>query len=646
MRTAEHGEVAELVKDLRRQATLLEADLTRRAAEQDVHARLRAEYDGARQAKRTATGYTEWLAGRVSQAAAAWVLATVFVRYCEDNELIEWPFIAGPGERLIDAEERHEAFFRDNPRLNDRDWLLAAFDHLAATNDTVAGLFDRRHNPLWDITPSYEAAGALLAFWRRRSSDGETRWHFDGWDTRFLGDVYQDLSEHARKTYALLQTPEFVEEFILDLTLTPAIEEFGLDGLRTIDPTCGSGHFLLGIFHRILGQWQQAAPGKDDWELIRWSLGSVHGVDKNPFAVSIARFRLMLAVYTAAGVKRLDQAPVFPINVAVGDSLIHGRGAPRLQKDHTGLFDLEDGEGPKEHTYTTEDVDEFTPVDLLGRGSYHVVVGNPPYITVKDQDENRSYRARYHACSGKYALSVPFAQRFFQLAIKTGGDDLRAGFVGQITANSFMKREFGKKLIEQFFPTVNLTDVIDTSCAFIPGHGTPTVILVGRNHLPRKSKAIRAVLGVRGEPSQPDDPATGKVWQAIIAQLDNPGVSSEWVSVEDADRQRFSRYPWSLSGGGASGALDELNRSPKKISDIIDGPIGFASFSGVDDAFYLTGDLQARLRTPAHLRRPIVTGEDIRDWTFGETLIAIVPYSNEGQLIPVDLSQPWGQHLW
>ena len=48
------------------------------------------------------------------------------------------------------------------------------------------------------------------------------------WDTRFLGDLYQDLSEEARKKYALLQTPVFVEEFILDRTLDPAIEEFGL----------------------------------------------------------------------------------------------------------------------------------------------------------------------------------------------------------------------------------------------------------------------------------------------------------------------------------------------------------------------------------------------------------------------------------
>lgn len=39
-----------------------------------------------------------------------------------------------------------------------------------------------------------------------------------GWAPGFLGDLYQDLSEQARKDYALLQTPEFVEEFILDRT--------------------------------------------------------------------------------------------------------------------------------------------------------------------------------------------------------------------------------------------------------------------------------------------------------------------------------------------------------------------------------------------------------------------------------------------
>ena len=37
-----------------------------------------------------------------------------------------------------------------------------------------------------------------------------------------------------------------------------------------------------------------------------------------------------------------------------------------------------------------------------------------------------------------------------------------------ITANSFMKREFGKKLIEEFFPKIDLTHVVDTSGALHP----------------------------------------------------------------------------------------------------------------------------------------------------------------------------------
>ncbi len=53
---------------------------------------------------------------------------------------------------------------------------------------------------------------------------------------------------------------------------------------------------------------------------------------------------------------------------------------------------------------------------MLKPGRYDVVVGNPPYITVKDKKLNALYRELYASCVGKYALSVPFAEKFFQLA--------------------------------------------------------------------------------------------------------------------------------------------------------------------------------------------------------------------------------------
>ncbi|WOX21230.1 BREX-2 system adenine-specific DNA-methyltransferase PglX [Streptomyces solicathayae] len=626
---------AALLKDLRKQVTVLEDDLRARTDSVDeFRADLEREYEAARESKRTAATYGAWRDERVTQAAAGWVLATVFVRFCEDNGLIEDPYIAGPGERLADAEDRQAAFFREHPELNDRDWLVAGFESLAGSHEAVAGLFERRHNPLWELSPSYEAATRLLGFWRERGADGEIVHVFadDELDTRFLGDLYQDLSEHARKTYALLQTPEFVEEFILDLTLEPAVEEFGLDpawkhkpvgwkgddpivrGLRCIDPACGSGHFLLGMFSRLLEKWRAAEPGTDDWELVRRSLESVHGCDKNPFAVAIARFRLLVAALKACGERRLSAAPAFPINVAVGDSLLHGRGVESVTEtlfgDEEGMF-----------AYRTEDVREYVEkVDLLGRGTYHVVVGNPPYITVKDKQENENYRKAYDACAGTYALSVPFVQRIFELAVRGKGMQ-PAGFTGQITANSFMKREFGKKLIEEYFVSgrvgVTLTHVVDTSGAYIPGHGTPTVILAGRNSLPSEKGVIRAVLGVRGEPDQPSVASEGLVWQAIREQIGRPGSESEWVSVADAPWMTYTKHPWSLSGGGAGELAERITRSCRPLRTRIETPIGRAIRAGADEAFMRP--LRPTLRTVLDRRalRPLMIGEVVRDWAAG-----------------------------
>ena len=129
-----------------------------------------------------------------------------------------------------------------------------------------------------------------------------------------------------------------------------------------------------------------------------------------------------------------------------------------------------------------------------------------------------------------------------------------------ITANSFMKREFGKKLIEEFFPKIDLTHVIDTSGAYIPGHGTPTVILFGRSRKP-VGETVRAVLGIKGEPSTPEDPAQGLVWQSIVKQIDMANAQDEYTSTADVPRTTFASHPWSIGGGGAA----DLKRADRRV---------------------------------------------------------------------------------
>lgn len=322
-----------LLEDLKQQVKAVETDLGKQVKVVAEGERLRAEYDRARKLGRTAATWNSWLDERVTQVAVAWVLGTVFVRFCEDNGLIPEPYLTAPeGDRRDLALARFEEYVARSDDPTYRGWLEQAFEELGAGQ---AGrlLFDRQHNPLFQIPLSHDGARELVDFWRARDEGGVLVHDFTdaleedgdgtrGWDTRFLGDLYQDLSEAARKTYALLQTPEFVEEFILDRTMDPAVREFGYEGLKMIDPTCGSGHFVLGAFRRLVRLWADGRPGKDVHERVREALDSVHGVDLNPFAVAIARFRLLVAAMAASGVRTLAEAAKYewPIHLAVGDS--------------------------------------------------------------------------------------------------------------------------------------------------------------------------------------------------------------------------------------------------------------------------------------------------------------------------------------
>ena len=627
-----------LLKGLRRELRRLEVDLAEQAeSDAEMKFALEAEYRAAREAERVGESFKGWRGGVLTQAAVAWLLACVIVRFAEDNGLVDEALLAGPGERNVRAADRQTLYFRAHPTDSDRDYLLDVF---AAVSELpgMARLYDRDHNLIWRHPISGDAAGDLLAFWRAVDPDtGVLRHDFTDpeWDTRFLGDLYQDLSDDARKRFALLQTPEFVEEFILDRTLTPALDEFGLAGTRLIDPACGSGHFLLGAFARLIRAWFERASGTPERALVQQALDGVHGVDINPFAAAIARFRLLVAALRASRIERLKEAPNFRVNVAAGDSLLHGRRFTELDvgSDADQLTDR----GEFAHAFQTEDLHELNRI--LGQ-QYHVVVGNPPYVTVKDAAVNRLYRARYSTCHRQYSLAVPFTERIFGFAL-TDNRSRRAGYVGMITANSFMKRQFGKKLIEDFLPTVDLTHVIDTSRAYIPGHGIPTVIVFGRNRSPIGT-SVRTVMGIRGEPAIPQDPSTAHVWRAIVGQIDFPQSESDWASTDDVARTTFSSHPWSVGGGAVPELKHAMERDTLVLEQSIDLPIGRGVRIAEEDAFTFDSARFARLRLPREEFRYSTSGDGIRDWSATTDQLVWYPYgSNRNASVVLSELWPW-----
>lgn len=590
----------------------LEEDLLARAkASPALGAALTARHAEEKKNDRTADAYAVWLRRFVEQVAAAWILSCVFVRTLEDRGLLEHARIAGPG-----AMDSQRTFLQLAPSLSEREYLWTVFREMTRL-PAASELFDA-HDPVWMLAPSAEGAKTLLQLFRAGSDEAPSL-RFGQADTRFLGDLYQDLNESVRERYALLQTPDFVERFILDRTLEPAIEKFGLSDTDLIDPTCGSGHFLLGAFDRLFEHHRRAEPGLPAREAARRALDAIYGADINPYAVAIAKFRLTLSYLEKAGFALLSEAPRLPLHLAVADSLLYNP-----QHAQGELFHQEGAEAAKWEKRAFDFEHEREARDVLHR-QYAAVVGNPPYITVKDKALRERYRALYASASGKYSLSVPFAERFFQLA-RPGGR------VGQITANSFMKREFGKKLIEQYFGTVDLDLIVNTSGAYIPGHGTPTVLLFGSHDAPRGSTVL-AVLAKRGEPTTPEDPAKGKVWSSIEQHFADVGFEDDYISVARVERASLETHPWSLAGGGAS-ELKELleTRAEKRLGEIAES-IGIVSFTLEDEVYLRPVDAWRRQAVASSLLRPMIVGEAIRDWTVAEVPTAFFPY--EASLDPI-----------
>jgi hypothetical protein len=115
------------------------------------------------------------------------------------------------------------------------------------------------------------------------------------------------------------------------------------------------------------------------------------------------------------------------------------------------------------HAYASEDLAEVQRI--LGR-QYHAVVGNPPYIVVKDAALNAAYRKHYASCHMKYSLGAPFTERFFELA--------SPGARAQPPASSADHRQLvhearvRQQADRAGAAAAGLDHVVDTSGAYIP----------------------------------------------------------------------------------------------------------------------------------------------------------------------------------
>ena len=178
-----------------------------------------------------------------------------------------------------------------------------------------------------------------------------------------------------------------------------------------------------------------------------------------------------------------------------------------------------------------------------------------------------------------------------------------------------------------------LTHVIDTAGAYIPGHGTPTVIIFGKNQ-PPIAPTIRTVLGIRGEPATPENPAQGLVWQAILRQVDDPGSESEWMSAADSPRANFRKHPSSIGGGGMSELKEQIEENAGKTLDQIAEHMGITAVTGADDLLLFPDQVSLRRLRIEHSRE-FVVGDIVRHWCQPSQLCAAWVFDDDFKVLPL-----------
>ena len=204
-------------------------------------------------------------------------------------------------------------------------------------------------------------------FWSKLKENGQQKlfdWRvfdFEIIPIELISAIYEDFlaeqegKDNQEKTGAYY-TPRPLAEFVLNKVLPYPSENDSRHAVKILDPTCGSGIFLVESLNRLLDRWEFAHSEKPDFETIKQiALDNIFGVDIQGQAVKVAAFSLYLAMLNRLDPKMLWQQKRFPY-------LIFDPENDDPEKKGRNLF-----------------VQSSLASGAFEQVEYDLVVGNPPF---------------------------------------------------------------------------------------------------------------------------------------------------------------------------------------------------------------------------------------------------------------------------
>lgn len=277
-----------------------------------------------------------------------------------------------------------------------------------------------------------------------------------------FGEMYQRcLDSEKRERLGSYYTPPEAIDFLLDyagFTKDDRVVRQAAD--QVIDPACGSGTFLLKFIERLIDAEEQVGRDlsneSDLTQIIELVDDKLTGFDVDPFAVQLAQSNLLIRIIrrhrdsisshsgsavTLEAEEHLN-LPEFPVYET--DSL--------LTQKSSGAFN-------KDRFYRAQEKDPAHRDEIIEskEQDYQLVMGNPPYVRLHNQDPEYSelYRRLHETFTGQQPdLFIPFVEQAIEW-LDEGG---KLTFV--ISDRFFVNRE-AQEAMENILEKTTIDLVVD-----------------------------------------------------------------------------------------------------------------------------------------------------------------------------------------
>lgn len=513
----------------------------------------------------------------------------IFIRNCEDREL-ESPRTLLSKVREWESRERgalidliKDVFKYFNEQYNSKLFQPHLCDKLEVTNQVLKEIIEGLY----------------------RTKDKTIYYNFSALDADVLGNVYEQYLSHVlkktakratvterhakRKEEGIYYTPTYIVDYIVRNTLGKLLEDGKADveKIRVLDPACGSGSFLIKAFDILNEHYGKTGKDQSQTKLdlvtglpftkkAEILQNNIFGVDLDAQAVEIAQLNLLLKI--AEKGRRL---PLLQQSIKCGNSLI----------------DDEKVAGDKAFKWEQE----FK--QIIGKGGFDVVIGNPPYINMQTMPDLQAY------CKTRYPAVYTGQNDILYYFIFRGLDVLKIrGRLGFIVSRYFLESSYATKLRKFILENSAIETIIDFNNFQVFGRKVnvlTSIILLRKEDEPtRKINRVKIIKLKKWSKNGLE------LMNLILQKQGKTMYSDEFVNIFEIDQGELTERSWTVS----SPEVAQIKSKIKKDTILLDGicDIGKGMETGLNEAFVIDGKTATDEKIEPGILRNYIKTRDLK----------------------------------